>query len=169
MKTKISITVLMLSAWMVYSSCDPPHVADTDTTKDVRTFIENANEKIEAFYKEGLIDSLAMFFADSCIQMPPNSPPTVGIDTFRKNWQEAFGLGQWIFSLETQAVKSSGNLAVELGTYSLDFTPNASAQLPSFSDRGSYVVLWENFDGQWKIVWDAPVSEIALSIPEEDF
>lgn len=154
-------TLFMLLAWLICSSCDRPQVADTVTPEGIKMLIDNANAKIERFYKAEDVDSLAMYFADNCIQMPPNSPPTIGLDAFKKGWQQAFQFGEWIFNLETQEVKLSGPLAVERGTYTLDFTANDSSPLPSFSDRGNYVVLWERINGQWKIVWDAPVSEVA--------
>jgi ketosteroid isomerase-like protein len=163
MKNQISVTIVMLSAWLMFSSCGRPPVADAVTAEDMKTLIDNANQKIESFYKAQLIDSLALYFADNCIQMPPNNPPTVGLNAFKAAWQESFQYGDWIFNLETQEVKLSGPLVVERGTYTLDFTADDSSPIPSFSDRGNYVVLWENIDGKWKIVWDAPVSEVPLS------
>jgi len=29
-------------------------------------------------------------------------------------------------------------------------------------DKGNYMVLWKKMDGDWKVVWDAPVTELPL-------
>ncbi len=70
--------------------------------------------------------------------------------------------GIWEFTLNTKEVKGANNIAVELGEYTLKFTPNENSPIPQMSDKGNYVVLWEKIDGEWKAVWDAPVSEVPL-------
>jgi hypothetical protein len=32
-------------------------------------------------------------------------------------------------------------------------------------DEGNYLVLWEKIDGDWKILWDAPVSTVPMPMP----
>lgn len=36
------------------------------------------------------------------------------------------------------------------------------------NDQGNYIVLWENIDRDWKIVWDAPVSDMPLGGTSEE-
>ena len=45
------------------------------------------------------------------------------------------------------------------------FSRNVAQYLPHQPptvDTGHYIVLWEESDGIWKIVWDAPVTEMPL-------
>ena len=92
--------------------------------------------------------------------------PVVGRDSLRAFWTSAFKWGQWTFSLKAQDVVTSGSIAVERGRYTLAFKPGPQAPMPALQDRGNYVVFWrQDPDGQWRAVWDAPVSEIPLPTP----
>lgn len=136
-----------------------------DNSENVRAIIDRHNANLMRWYAAGEIDAVAAVFAEDAWQMPPNSPPLIGREAIRQFWRDAMASGQWEFTLEAQAVAVSGSLAVERGQYRLKFTagPNAPAGLASFEDRGNYLVHWrEEADGEWRIVGDAPVSELPL-------
>ena len=82
----------------------------------------------------------------------------MSLSSLARQWEQSFEFGIWDFDFEVQEVRVSGNQAVELGKYSLEFTPKGNSPIPEFEDRGNYLVLWEKKEGDWKIVWDAPVS-----------
>lgn len=131
---------------------------ETDPS-EVKKIIDEKNAKLEQWYSQGMIDSAATVFSDDVIQMPPNAQPIKGLENFKKVWKENSQFGRWQFDLNAEEVKVSGDLAVELGSYTLDFSPAANSPVPAMSDKGNYVVLWEKKNGEWKITWDAPVSE----------
>ena len=127
----------------------------------VRQTIEANNAKAARWYSSGQVDSLANLFATDVWQLPPNMPPVVSRDSLRAFWTTAIRWGRWEFSLQTQDVVTSGSIAVERGHYTLRFTPAAQSPIPASEDKGNYVVLWRHeSDGQWRAVWDAPVSEL---------
>lgn len=135
------------------------------TTPPVRAVIDDHNRAIERYYASGATDSLASMFARDAWQMPPNNPPLVGQDAIKGFWQMAMGWGKWKFSLRAEDVQTSGSIAIERGKYTTTFVAGAGAPpgMTSVSDQGSYVVYWRReADGNWRIVWDAPVSEIPL-------
>jgi len=141
--------------------------ATTDPA-EVRAIIESHNADLVRWYAEGQIDSAAMVFAEAAWQMPPNAPPLVGREAYHTFWSQAATWGEWNFTLDAQDVVTHGPIAVERGKYTLRFTPNDQApeEMGAMEDAGNYVVLWrQDPDGEWRVVWDAPVSEKPLPGP----
>lgn len=169
MKTILSI---LISALLLVSCQQPeePKEPEIIMDEDLRALINQKNNTLEQLYADGDIDSAATYFADNVIQLPPNAPAMKGIEAYTEDWKKSISMGKWLFNFEAQEVKRSGPMAVELGTYTLKFEPNENAPMPGFDDHGHYVVLWEKQNDEWKIVWDAPVSEVPLpmSIPQEE-
>jgi ketosteroid isomerase-like protein len=132
----------------------------------VRQVIEAHNANAKRWYANGQVDSLAALFVADVWQLPPNSPPLVGRDSLRRFWATAMTWGRWEFDFTTQDVVVSNSVAVERGRYTLQFTATPRAPIPSVADTGNYVVLWhQEPDGQWRAVWDAPVSIRPLTAP----
>lgn len=130
----------------------------------VRHTIESHNANAERWYLAGQVDSLVTLFAEDVWQLPPNMPPVVGRNSLRAFWTTAFSWGRWEFDFQSQDVITSGPIAVERGRYTVKFTPGAQSPIPALADRGNFVVLWrQSQDGQWRAVWDAPVSELPPS------
>jgi uncharacterized protein (TIGR02246 family) len=155
MRNGLLLTLLLFVCGFV-SSQDAQHV---------RNIIERQNANASRWYAAGEIDSVASVFAEDAWQMPPNSPPLVGREAIRKYWSEAVKWGKWEFTLQTQDVAVSGPMAVERGKYILKFTAGSGAPpgMASFEDRGNYLVHWrQESDEQWRVVADAPVSEVPL-------
>jgi uncharacterized protein (TIGR02246 family) len=133
---------------------------------EVRRIIEGRNADAVRWYAAGDAESLANLFAADAWQMPPNATPLVGREAIRAFWKEALKWGSWDFELQTQDVVVSGSLAVERGKYRLRFTAKPGvSQMPTLDDHGNYVVLWRHEeDGDWRVIWDAPVSEKTLVV-----
>lgn len=131
----------------------------------IRKVIERHNADAIRCYATGDGESLASLFAEDGWQMPPNNPPLVGRDAIREFWRNALRWGKWDFTLTVQSVDVSEPIAVERGTYVLRFTAGTGAPpgMQSCEDRGNYLVHWRHEpDGDWRIVADAPVSELPL-------
>ena len=173
MKSSIFFRVLFALSILLLWNCQQPNenkeISSNEDPKEVRKIIDEKNIQLEIWFKEGNIDSAATIFADNVIQMPPHQEPMEGMAQFKKSWKENVGYGDWDFKIKAQEVKVCGEMAVERGEYNLNFTPNDNAPMPAFKDEGNYIVLWENIGGDWKIVWDAPVSKTPMpdSMPEE--
>ncbi len=132
---------------------------------EVRETIDGKNAALVRWYAEGMIDSAAMVFAEDAWQMPPNAPPLVGRAAYRDFWNQAVQWGSWQFGLNTEDLVVADSIAVERGRYTLVFEAGPTSAIPSMEDSGNYVVLWRlEADGEWRIVWDAPVSELSPGV-----
>lgn len=153
-------SVLLLS--LSLSACASVSSQSIDSVREV---IDRHNASAARWYAVGDVDSVVSIFAEDAWQMPPNNPPLVGRQAIRNFWRQAVQWGKWEFTLEAQKVDVSGPMAVERGKYVLRFTagPGAPPGMASFEDRGNYLVHWRHeADGQWRVVGDAPVSELPL-------
>lgn len=128
----------------------------------IKKIIEVKNKQLEAWYKAGLVDSIVTLFTDTTLQMPPNQAPIRGKEALRNSWSQLTDLGEWVFSITTEEVKSVEHLAMERGKYSINFYPSNNLIIPPMNDKGNYMALWERIDNEWQIQWYAPVSELPL-------
>jgi ketosteroid isomerase-like protein len=60
------------------------------------------------------------------------------------------------FAPEQIVVSSSGDMALDRGTYRLSVAPDGTKQV----DTGKYVVVWRKVDGQWKAAADIINSDL---------
>ena len=165
--------LLTLASISIINSCEQKQESDAPSEvtlqkelDDVTEIIKSQNARFVKFYLEGNADSLANIFAENVRQYLSHQPPTKGITSLIETNRQLMTWGTWDFEITTDEIKKSGSLVVERGRYSLKFSANDSSPIPSSEDTGNYIVLWEQKDGEWKIVWDAPVTEVPLPLPE---
>jgi ketosteroid isomerase-like protein len=60
------------------------------------------------------------------------------------------------FQPQTIKVAHSGDLAYEIGTYSLSYDGDQGR----VQDMGKYLVVWEKVDGDWKAMVDTDNSDL---------
>ena len=118
-----------------------------NTSKDVRANIEEQNNKFMQAFKSKDSASLAAMYASDGWVMPPGGESIKGKD-ISGFWGGAFHMGIAEAKLNIQDITQGNNLAVETGTYEmLDSTGKPL-------DKGKYVVVWKNENGQWKLYRD---------------
>jgi ketosteroid isomerase-like protein len=123
-------------------------------------FQEMNNQMIEDILS-GNEEAAISMYADDAISLPSYEPMLVGkqaIMESHKKGQEA-GVKMNDMTLTTMDVWSSGDMAYEIGTYTIDIS---IPQMGNMTDRGKYLTVWEKqSDGSWKVkadTWNTDVN-----------
>jgi uncharacterized protein (TIGR02246 family) len=95
---------------------------------------------------------IAELYAEDGAVMPPNAPIGKGRAAIQQTWASMMGTPGFdlTFDPEQIIVSSSGDMALDRGTYRLTVAPNGTAQ----SETGKYVVVWRKIDSEWKAAAD---------------
>jgi len=121
----------------------------------VEQSIRDAADRYEQAALAGDVATLASFYADDAILLPPFMPKAEGIAAVTAAYQQMYAGGNPTSASidpSTIVVSESGDLAYEVGSFS--FTgpgPNGS----EMTDTGKYVAIWKPIEtGEWKIAVD---------------
>ena len=104
---------------------------------------------------------IAGLYAEDGAVMPPNAPIGKGRTAIQQTWASMMqtpGFGLTIVP-EQILVSSSGDMALDRGTYSLKFAQGGVTQ----TDTGKYVVVWRKIGGEWKAAADIFNSDLPAS------
>jgi uncharacterized protein (TIGR02246 family) len=136
-------------------------VADSRPFLDVQSLIRNLAQDFVTSFNTGNYDQVAALFAQDGAFMAPHHDPAYGPKAVERLLRQFGEVGYEDLRLETVRVETSGDLAMEIGRYTV-----AIRQLDGtiIADRGKYVKAWRRL-GAWLIVADcwssnmpAPVS-----------
>ncbi len=157
----VGFGVCLLSGAMAMASCSgttPP--VSQPTAVDNRAADEAAIRAADAAWSKAAGEKdparTASYYADGAVLMAAGSPMTTGKDAIQKAFGEmmanpAFALS---FAPTKVEVSKAGDLAYEIGDYSLTFSDKKGKPLTT---KAKYVVVWgKQADGSWKALVDAP-------------
>ncbi|MGH6921160.1 MAG: YybH family protein [Geminicoccaceae bacterium] len=124
---------------------------------DVREAIEQVNAQFVEAFKAGDAATIASLYTDTAKLLPPDATEVAGHDAIQNLWQSWIDDGLKDLTLEAMEVESSGDLAYEIGQFSLQAPAENNAMATA---TGNYVVVWKREDGNWRLhvdTWnDAP-------------
>jgi uncharacterized protein (TIGR02246 family) len=133
-------------------------LATAAAAEDVRQAIEQVNARFMEAFKAGDAATIASLYTETGKMLPPDAAEIVGREAIQAEWQSWIDGGLKDLTLEAQEVEASGDLAYEVGAFSL--------QVPAENDAmatagGNYVVVWKRVaEGSWRLhvdTWnDAP-------------
>lgn len=124
----------------------------------VRRAIEANNKKFVEAFNRGDAAAIAAMYARDARALPPNGDMAEGRQEIQALWRSAIVAGMKLVSLETVAVESRGDLAFEVGKYTMTL-PNGQ------TDVGKYVVVWEKEGGVWRLAADIWNSNKPAPVP----
>lgn len=119
-----------------------------------RTAIDAANAlAVEALNKGDVEQWLTLYKSDAVV-LPPNQPAWRGTEGLRAGAQAMLNdVAISGMALKADDVQTSGDFAVETGTYEMTLTPKKGGKV--INDKGKYIVVWERQpDGSWKAIRD---------------
>ena len=112
---------------------------------EVQSAIEAAtNQLIEAFGRQDAAGCASLYTTQGAM-LPPNADIAWGRPAIQEVWQGIFDAGLTAFRVDSLEVESAGDLAYEMGRYTLYAGDNAVA------DEGKYLLIWKREAGQWRI------------------
>ena len=104
---------------------------------------------------------IAELYTEDGAVMPPNAPIGKGRAVIEKTWASMMATPGFGLSIvpEQILVSSSGDMALDRGTYSLTIAPVGTTQ----TDTGKYVVVWRKIGREWKVAADIFNSDLPAS------
>ena len=134
--------------------------AAVDTGADelaIRGHVEHWAQLIKAKDDAGI----AGLYTEDGAVMPPNAPIGKGRAAIQQTWASMMATPGFGLSIvpEQILVSSSGDLALDRGTYRLTVAPGGTTQ----ADTGKYVVVWRKIGGEWKAAADIFNSDLPAS------
>ncbi len=133
-------------------------VADSRPFLDASSLISNLSQDFVTSFNTANYDLAGALFAQDGAFMVPHYEPAYGPKAVERLLHQFADAGYEDLRLETSRVETSGDLAIEIGRYTVAIRqPDGTI----FADRGKYVKTWRRL-GAWLIVADCWSSNLPL-------
>ena len=129
---------------------------------DVETTVRGLTQDFCTAFNTGNYDQVAALFSPDAIFMPPRREPAQGPKAIERVLREFGEAGYQNLRLETTRVDYSGDMAVEIGRFTVVIERGADSTV---GDRGRFMRAWRRF-GAWLIIADSWNSELQLGHEE---
>ena len=161
----LSVTALLLPACQVgekpaNEAAAVNSAAAVDTGADEQA-IRGHVDRWQKLVKAKDAAAIAALYAEDGAVMPPNAPIGKGRASIQQTWASMMRTPGFDLTItpEQILVSSSGDMALDRGTYSLKVAPEGTTQ----TDTGKYVVVWRKIGGEWKAAADIFNSDLPAS------
>jgi uncharacterized protein (TIGR02246 family) len=125
-------------------------LADSRPFLDVQSLIRNFAQDFVTSFNTGNYDQAAALFAQDGAFMAPHHDAAYGPKAVERLLRQVGEMGYEDLRLETVRVETSGDMAMEIGRYTVAIRqPDGTIR----ADRGKYVKAWRRL-GVWLIVAD---------------
>jgi len=126
---------------------------------DVQSTIRNLAQDFVTSFNTGNCDQVAALFAEDGVFMAPHHDPAHGPKAIERLLRGIGEAGYEDLRLETSRVEAYGDLAMEIGRYTVAMRqPDGTI----VADRGKYLKAWRRL-GAWLIVADCWSSNLPLA------
>lgn len=125
--------------------------------------VQDTNREWMEAIKRGDPASIAALYTEDATLLPPNSEAIRGRQGIEAFFNAGMKMGISEATLETVDVTYLGDVAYEVGAYTMKIEPEGSQ---AETDRGNYVVVWKReSDGTWKLAVDMWNTNTPLPTP----
>lgn len=131
---------------------------------DVESTIRGLTQDFSMNFNTGNYDQVASLFALDAVYMAPHQEPVIGSRFIERKLREFGELGYQDLRLETNRVESSGDMAMEVGRYSVSIVGDTRG---TQSDHGKYLTVWRRL-GAWRIAAACWSSNLAVEYLVEE-
>jgi uncharacterized protein (TIGR02246 family) len=125
-------------------------LADSRPFMDVQSLLRNLVQDFVTAFNTGNYDQAAALFAQDGAFMAPHHEPAYGPKAVERLLRHFGESGYEDLRLETIRVESSGDMAMEIGRYTVAIRQASGAIV---ADRGKYVKVWRRL-GAWLMTAD---------------
>ena len=136
----------------------PGSVGGSASSSDVESTIRGLTQDFRMNFNTGNYDLVAGVFASDGRFMAPHSDPVSGNRLIERKLREFGDSGFQDLRLDTVRVESSGDMAMEVGRYSVSIITDANG---TQTDHGKYLTVWRRL-GAWRIAATCLSSNLAV-------
>jgi uncharacterized protein (TIGR02246 family) len=126
---------------------------------DVQSIIRNLTQDFVTSFNTGNYDQVAALFAEDGVFMAPHHDPAYGPKAIERLLHRIGDAGYEDLRLETSRVEAYGDLAMEIGRYTVAMRQSDGTIV---ADRGKYLKAWRRL-GAWLIVADCWSSNLPVA------
>ena len=105
-----------------------------------RSRIDAVNARFMATFNGGDAAGVGQYYTTDAVLMPPNAEAVHGRKAISSAWADFGKMGGTNLKLHTTELDAHGDMATEMGTYSLDIKPAKGAVA---HDHGKFIVIWK--------------------------
>jgi uncharacterized protein (TIGR02246 family) len=142
------------------NSAEANVAAPVDAGADEQAIRGQVDHWLELVKAKDAAGIAALYTEDGAV-MPPNAPAGKGRAAVQQTWASMMKTPGFDLSFvpELIIVSSSGDMALDRGTYKLAVAPGGTTQ----TDTGKYVVVWRKIGSEWKAAADIFNSDLPAS------
>jgi uncharacterized protein (TIGR02246 family) len=164
----MSRSLVLLSSALLLAACQGSEKAGSNTAdatgaaavniRDEQAIRGQVDRWLQLIKAKDAAGIAALYTEDGAV-MPPNAPIGKGHTAIRQAWASMMQTPGFdlTFVPDQIIVSSSGDMALDRGTYKLAVSPNDAAQ----TDTGKYVVVWRKIGSDWKAAADIFNSDLS--------
>jgi ketosteroid isomerase-like protein len=153
MKKVLTATLLATSLCMSAGACGGKHEAEFGIPD--QQAIRAATSMLETAFNAKDVEKILTVYTENAVFMPPNKPLLRGRASLKSFYDGQMTAGSKDLKMTPADVSGHGPLAYESGAYSM-----TNGTVP---DRGKYLFIFRNTNGNWKIEYTSWSSDLPPS------